>query len=463
MKNVKFFSLFGKKPPPQVDTQAGDARVRADSTENMRANGQVERGGRTHYDRRKVARATELKIDAIESAMSLQLDDNPRTNGKAGIVSAKSRAGTESSGFKSTMQLLDAPTEILFDNGVPGAVFTMAATLPTPLIEEAAILFANDQQALAEHLLQNAIMEATPTAEVEHAYLLLFDLYQLSSQQQKFDSLTTDYISRFESSPPAWCDRTQQVPSAAPASSQPYVIFSKALDADSATQIERAQQLSAAHQILRLDFSRIRETAPAGCALLLQLLHSLRRSGHDLILSGAPELVERIQSTLRVGRRDASAAPWLLLLELLRLLGRKQAFEESSIEYCITFEISPPDFEAPRPLSPSAHLPQAGDGGELAPAASRPEHFLMPDIVTGDIRQLLEAITAFAAERETIVIDCSRLNRIDVSASGQLLTGLVPLTSSGKIIEFHEVNYPVAALLNVMGLQEIARIIPHNG
>ncbi|NMM37434.1 MAG: STAS domain-containing protein [Glaciimonas sp.] len=460
---MKFFSLFGKKPPP-ADTQAGDAPIRAGSAENLRAHSQVERGGRIHYDRRKVARATELKIDAIESAMSLQLDDNPRINGKAGILSAKSRAGAESNGFKSTMQLLDTPTEILFDNGgLPGAPFAMAATLPAPLIEEAAILFANDQQALAEHLLQTAILEATPTADVEHAYLLLFDLYQLSSQQQRFDSLSTDYISRFKSSPPTWCDRTRQVPSAAPDSNQPYVVFSRALDADSATQIERAQQLSAVHQVLRLDFSRIRETAPAGCALLLQLLHSLRRSGHDLILSGAPELVERIQSTLQVGRRDASAAPWLLLLELLRLLGRKQEFEESSIEYCITFEISPPDFEAPKPPSLPVHLPRTGEIGESAPAASRPERFVMPDIVTGDIRQLLEAITVFAAERETIVIDCSHLNRIDFNASGQLLTGLVPLANSGKIIEFHEVNYPVAALLNVMGLQEIAHIISHNG
>lgn len=464
---MKIFSLFSKQQQTQADTPAEDARAR-DCGKDMRANSQAERSGNAHSDRRSAARATELKIDAIESAMSLHLDGDLRPNPAPGIVSARGQAGTAAGRFSNTVPLMDASTEILFDDGLPNDAIALAATLPTPIVEEAAILFANGQQALAEQLLENAILQAAPSAHDEHAYLLLFDLYQLSGQQQAFDSLSTDYISRFETSPPAWRDSTQQVPCAAPASSQPSVVFPAVLDGDSAQQIACAQLLSVAHRGLQLDFSRIRKTDPDGCALLLQLLYSLHKSGHDLVLPGASELVEHIQSTLQAGRSDASAAPWLLLLELLRLLNREQEFEESSIEYCIIYEISPPPFEAPRP--PSSPVTLAGQGGELSRHAvstltptGQPERFAMPDLVAGDTRQLIEAIVAFAAERDTVVIDCSQLNRIDFTASGQLLTGLVPLAGNGKIIEFHEVNHPVAALLNVMGLKEIARIIPHKG
>lgn len=311
---MKFFSLFGKKQQ-QAETLAENAHACDGSGENMRANSQAESVGNPQFERRKVARATELKIDAIESAMSLQLDGSSRTHGNSdslGAVSAKERAGNELHAFGNTLQQLEAPTQILFDNRFAGAAFALAPTLPTPLIEEAAILFANDQQALAELLLQNAMLDATPPAEAEHACLLLFDLYQFGGQRQKFDSLSADYIGRFENAPPAWRDPAQQVRSA-------------------------------------------------------------------------------------------------------------------------------------------------------APALDQPDHFPMPELVTGDIRQLLEAISAFSAGRTTVAIDCSRLNRIDFDASRQLLAGLVPLARNGKILEFHAVNHPVAALLNVMGLNEIASIIARKG
>ena len=34
-------------------------------------------------------------------------------------------------------------------------------------------------------------------------------------------------------------------------------------------------------------------------------------------------------------------------MEILQLLQMKEAFEETSIDYCVTFEVSPPAYEAP--------------------------------------------------------------------------------------------------------------------
>lgn len=431
---MKIFSFFGKKPRTQDNSQP----------ETVRASNQTERSDNSsaRSNQRNIARATELKIDAIELAMSLHLD--------------RDHCGKDQPdrAFQNTVPLTEVPTEILFDDAPHGSGM-LTATLPTPVIEEAAILFANNQQALAEQLLQNAILEAAPAPHAEHAYLLLFDLYHISCQRQAFDKLATDYINRFETSPPTWRDAVPQTAPIAPAAAHPGVAFPAALDGNCTTQVERAQQLSAASQVLRLDFSRIHTIDATGCALLLQLLLSLHKSSHDLILPGAPALIGHLKSILRTEPPAASAAPWLLLLELLRLLNREQEFEESSIEYCIAFEISPPAFEAPK-------VQVALTGVQNSPASPN-DRFMMPTNVAGDMLQLIESIAEFAAGRDTVVIDCSLLNRIEFSASGQLLTGLVPLAGNGKAIEFHEVNYLVAALLNVMGLKEIARIIPHKG
>lgn len=438
---MKIFSFFGKKTPPQDETSAQGPRT-------GRNNGA---SSNTVSEQRSAARATERKIDAIESAMARHLDRDPRLSAAADTRPA------DAPEFHHTMPLTEIPTEILFESAPSDAAGALATTLPTPVIEEAAILFANNQPALAEQLLQNAIRDAAPAGHAKHAYLLLFDLYRIGGRQQAFEQLSNDYISRFETSPPAWRDN-QPPACATPAANRVCVAFPELLDGNCAAQVARVRQLGTTSQALCLDLRRIRAIDPNGCALLLQLLRDLHQSGHDLALTGAPDLIACIQSALQNDPRAAGTAPWLLLLELLRRLNREQEFEELSIDYCITFEISPPAFEAP--AAPAA--PPATQGAATGLPAD-PEFFRMPANVAGDSRPLIAAITAFAAGRDTVRIDCSQLDRIEFRASGQLMTGLVPLAGSGKNIEFHAASHLVAALLNVMGLKEIARIIPHKG
>lgn len=309
---MKIFSFFDKKQAGRDSTELEDTRARREK--NMHANSQGARNSTTLSDQRNAARATELKIDEIESAMTLHLDLDPRLTGatSATAVTTTRKNGGAGSAFQHTKQRKEVSTEILFDDASRGSTIMRGEILPTPVIEEAAILFANNQAALAERLLQKAILEAPSEVHVEHAYLLLFDLYRIGGQQQAFDSLAANYIALFETSPPAWRNSSQ--PTLAP-----------------------LQQISA-------------------------VIHT--------------------------------------------------------------------------------------------------HHFVMPDIVAGNTQPLIEAIIAFAAERSIVVIDCSQLNHIDFSACGKLLTGLVALAANDKIIEFHQVSHLVAALLNVMGLKEIARIIP---
>jgi ABC-type transporter Mla MlaB component len=321
-------------------------------------------------------------------------------------------------------------------------------------IEEAAILYANGQAEVVEQMLQGAIGEDAPGNITQKAWLMLFDLYQAHGRQQDFERLSIEYANKFETSPPTWNGSNQPAaPQQAASGAAPIVPFSGKLDGGCIKLIERIRKLAENQRTLRLEFARVSEIDPAGCRLLLDVLKTLQKSGHDLILVGAAELVTKVRAILEVGRRDDTEDGWLLLLELLQLLNREKEFEEASIDYCVTFEVSPPAFVAPKSKVTTAQA-------EAAASAPSPDCFTMPALIEGRIDNLILAIAAYSDEHEPAIIDCAQLARVDFNAAGRLLTGLAPFCGNGKSIEFHQVNHLVAELFNVIGLADIVSILP---
>lgn len=349
---------------------------------------------------------------------------------------------------------MGSTTQFLLGGETVVGAAALSASESAPVIEEAAILFANGQIDMAENVLQGAIHDNGLGAAAMMVWAMLFDLYQITGKRPEFDSLSIEFANKFETSPPGWIESNAE-PQAAPATpiKTPTVPFSGKLDSNIAKLLERAQNLAEHSKILRLEFNRVTEVDPVGCGILLSVLTKLQKSGHDLILVGALELAAKVRSILEVGRRDETEAPWLLLMEILRLLNLEKDFEEASIDYCVTFEVSPPAFVAPKNKVTTALA-------ELAPAKTESEHFMMPAIIEGRTDQLISAIITYAAAHNPAIVDCSHLTRVDFGATSQLLSGLAPHTCNGNTIEFHEVNHLVTALFNVMGLKDIVRILP---
>ena len=105
----------------------------------------------------------------------------------------------------------------------------------------------------------------------------------------------------------------------------------------------------------------MRSVDPVGAELLLRVINAFNRASHELLLQGADQLVTPLRAAVEAGRRDPSDAVWMLLLEVFRLLNRQHDFEETGIQYCITYEVSPPSWEPPPPnLKTRAAVPQAG-------------------------------------------------------------------------------------------------------
>ena len=424
-KDVGLFSLFKRKAPQPSAPQpsAPQLALPAADTDAQR-------------QRHDIARATALKIDAIESAMAFDIFNTP----EPAWGSTPARSGTDHAHELSAPDLESAD----FPADAPDLALAPQAA---PVVEEVAILFANGQTGVAQQMLQDNLASAGGQNE-RTLWWMLFDLFQVTGQQESFDDLSIDYASKFESSPPAWVSHAPLASAtAAFAGVTPTLTLTGLLDAASAQPLERWQQLAAEHPVLRLDLGGISALDAPGCALLLHSLRSLQQ--HELIVVAADDLVAKVRATIRVGRREDTEAPWLLLLELLQLLKLEKAFEEASMDYCVTFEVSPPAFIAPGKVATAARQ-------DSVTAADR---FLLPVVIEGNTDALIAAINAYAAP--TIVFDCSRLARIDFGAAGRLLVCLHGLTREGRKIELRDVNHLVAALLRLLAFSDIAKIFPH--
>lgn len=475
------FSLFGKKDRQQNSSDDKDsARAKRGDAATARSSAN---SSRTPAAKRDVqaARATAMKIDAIESEMSSEFV-KPNTNQMGMTLPGPntipaphhSKAAPATPPIEKAApvpppkelpplefgsppaQTMGNTTEFLLEGQTTISDVAAPSSEAAAVIEEAAILFSNNQIELVAEMLRAAIAEDKLGNATLTAWRMLFDLYQVAGKQQEFESLSIEYVNKFETSPPTWAATGQ--PGAAPVQATssggtPMVPFAGKLDAGCTKLLDRVQKLSESHRALRLEFVRVTEVDPVGCGLLLGVLKKLQKSGHDLILVGAPELAKKIRSIVEVGRRDETEDPWLLLLEILRLLNLEKEFEEASIDYCVTFEVSPPAFVPPANKVTTA-------AAEQAQAMAETNAFMMPTVVEGNIDQLILAIASYSDEHDPAIIDCSRLARADFNAAGRLMAGLAPFCGNGKAVEFHNVNHLVAALFNVMGLPEIARVLP---
>ncbi|MBI1890338.1 MAG: STAS domain-containing protein [Burkholderiales bacterium] len=468
------FSLFGKKgQPDEVEAEKDAARRKRESSSSRIGSSSKSSATRTGNAQvqRDAARATAQKIDAIESEMTSELmQARPKPAARSGpptqpkspapVAASKPAAGAATPTAKSANSVLPTmgmSTDFLLggDSGI-GLVEVASSETP-PVIEEAAILFANEQTEMVEQMLLGAIHDTSLDKDaVRTVWLMLFDLYQITGKQEQFENLSIDYAAKFETSPPGW-DTGRLDPQAAtiqPSSSgaTPAIAFSGKLDENIVKLLDRAQKSSEKSNVIRLEFSRVTEVLPEGCELLLATLRKLQKAGSELVLVGAPDFANKIRTIVEVGRRDPNDSPWWLWMEILQLLNREKEFEEASIDFCVTYEVSPPAFVPPKNKVTT-------DIDQAVEPTMETDRFMMPAVVDSRTN-VIANVTEFASAHNPAVIDCSRLNRVDFSAAGQLLSALAPLATKGRAVQLQNVNHLVAALFHVMGLRDIASIMP---
>ena len=362
-----------------------------------------------------------------------------------------------------------------------------------PELEEASIRFANGDDKGAEAGLLEVLGPKGSRVGHDETWLTLFDLYRATGQQDRFETAAIEFAGRFGRSAPQWFSIPEAVgrmgassaPVAGPVSQQtadwtcPGTFGTQTLAALNAA-------LAKAPPPWRLSWVKLTTIEDAAIEPLTRLFTQWAAQPVQLRFIAAEVLEQVLQSATPSGDKGVNAAWWRLRMEVLRVMHRPDEFELVALDYCVTYEVSPPSWDSAR----CEYKPLQSDGSYVAGHTIIGEAFRdsmpsslgaaygdtqMPSMnsqmtnvsmvelagqILGDATEALDTLESRLLGADVMVISCARLIRIDFSAAGTLLNWVTARQSEGRQVQFSEVHRLVAAFFNVIGISEHARVVP---
>jgi len=364
-----------------------------------------------------------------------------------------------------------------------------------PELEEASIRFANGDDAGAEAGLMEALGPTGTRKDHDETWMTLFDLYRATGQHDRFESAAIDFAGRFGRSAPQWFSIPEMVgrmaaaPSsggAAPSASQqaPDWTSASSLGTQSLAMLNAA--LARAPQPWRLDWAKLVTIENGAIEPLRKLFAGWGAQPVQLRFIGADNLDKVLQAATPSGDKSGSQEWWRLRMENLRITHRPDEFELVALDYCVTYEVSPPSWESARceykPLNPDGGYmpghtiigeafhdsmpssPSSAYGDTQMPSMSsqmaQVSTVELAGHIVGDATAALDKLEARLMGADIMVISCAKLIRVDFSAAGTLLNWVTSRQAEGRQVQFSEVHRLVAAFFNVIGISEHARVSP---
>jgi ABC-type transporter Mla MlaB component len=174
---------------------------------------------------------------------------------------------------------------------------------------------------------------------------------------------------------------------------------------------------------------------------------------------------------------------WQLRLDALRILQLQDEFELAALDYCVTYEVSPPPWKNPRcTLLPQTLDAAEGIGGEgtpervaaaddwkqssgfarsvlLEPVSTPRAEVELTGELQGDPSKALMPLNEAMKQTQMLVISCQWLIRVDFSAAGSILNLVANGQAEGCQIEFRDVPCLVATFFNLIGINEHAQVL----
>jgi hypothetical protein len=372
-----------------------------------------------------------------------------------------------------------------------------------PELDEAVIAFANADFDECERALLALIAPGGARHSQSETWMAVFDLYRALDLPQKFDHLAVSFAHQFGLSAPHWYSLPQRVKTflaereqhnkeaAKPDSDEgPSTEAGEHSDpsqqrpvqgwvAPAVIDTEAASQLR--YEILQLprpwtmDWSGVQKVAPEGAGQLSQLMKTWATEPISMSWIGVDQLLSVLGESSPSGVRDVDPAFWMLRLDVLRLCNRADQFDEVAIDYCVTYELSPPSWEAA-----VCQVKQMRDG--LTPHTMTLSHVsdvtttfvesqLHDDIefvqvaalnlsgqLVGDISETLRQLDGQLGASITLDIDCEHLLRVDFIAAGDLLNWVLARRGEQREVTFVKPHRLVALFFGAMGINEHAKV-----
>jgi ABC-type transporter Mla MlaB component len=362
-----------------------------------------------------------------------------------------------------------------------------------PELEEAAIRFANGDDAGAEAGLLSALQASDVAPESADRWAAaLFDLYRATGQQSSFDSVAIDYAMRFGRSAPAWFSlpdllggimplpKRQEV---AAATTDRAVVWECPVALNVVSMQGLLDCAASSTVSLQLHWSQMHSITPDAAKLLADLFTRWCSERVRLHMAGFEALDRTLRALTPSGDKSVEPYWWRLRLDALRILRLQDEFELAALDYCVTFEVSPPPWkdalcelvhggvsaqvsglhrlgnEVDRTATTDFFKAITVRAGVESLPASRVE---LNGEILGDAAQALDDLQAGLKGADRLVISCSRLIRVDFSAAGSILNWVAVRESEGCHVQFRDVPRLVAAFFSVIGINEHARVVVRN-
>lgn len=369
----------------------------------------------------------------------------------------------------------------------PAAAFEPEEFVHEPDLEEAAIRFANGDHAGAESGLLDVLaqhQQDEPAQQLE-IWMTLFDLYRATGQHDRFDALAIDFAAQYSRSAPLWFSMPEQLGmsvAVAPAAGDAGAAamrrdFSWNAPPTLAVSSVAALQASLARSASpwTLSWARLTSIDENAVPLLADQVTQWADRDGQLVFSGVEKLNALLEAKTQSGDRSNSPEWWRLRMAAMRLMGKPDEFELVALDYCVTYEVSPPSWVSPRcgysdnegVISGSA--PLASDGDFLASDLGEPSAPAALDVgpaaqlnghIDGDATPLLKPFEAFLRPGIPLTIACDKLIRVDFAAAGSVLNWAAEQQGHGHVVQFHNLQRLVAIFFNVIGINEHAWVVP---
>lgn len=362
----------------------------------------------------------------------------------------------------------------------------VAETAADPEIEEAAIRFASGDAAAAEQSLVEVLSRKGETATPDE-WLVLLDLYRATGQDERFEAMALEFADRFSRSAPQWCSIVAEASARMSRSSGGAMPQTRAhwtaepeLDIHIVNMMTRVLERSAPPWVL--DWTPLQTMDQAAVEQLHKVFLQWIQTRMELHFVGVRTLLQVLAAMTPAGDSSVSQIYWQLRLSALRLMNLSEEFEQVALDFCITYEISPPSWEPP--LCHFVDLSETGTNvggrGEVNPRSqsNKAEFDLSAGLtileelrvaepigelvgeLSGDLTATLQALDEVLGEAELRLVSCKHLVRVDFAAAGSILNWAAAHKAQGRRVRFVHVHRLISAFFHVIGITAHAEVVP---
>jgi hypothetical protein len=327
----------------------------------------------------------------------------------------------------------------------------------------------------------------------DETWLTLFDLYRATGRQDRFEAAAIDFASRFGRSAPQWFSMPEIIgrmntPSpASAAAGQPVADWTSPAVFGTQTAAALNAALVKAKPPYKLNWTKVSSIAEPALEPLTKLFTQWAGQNVQLRFIGAEALEKVLREATPSSDRAVNPGWWKLRMEVLRVMHRPDEFELVALDYCVTYEVSPPSWDSARCEYKSMQADGSyatrntiiGDAyrdsvvssvmtygdSQLPGVSSQLSSVATVELsgqILGDGKEALELLDAKLSDADIMIISCARLMRIDFTAAGTLLNWVTAREAEGRQVQFSDVHRLVAAFFNVIGISEHARITIRN-